>query len=117
MDLPGFSKGDQLELAALVRAHRRKFPLEDGDYPPHALKLAVLLRLAVLLHRNRANTALPHVALRAAGDKPLLKFPRGWLKRHPLTRLDLNQEAEYLSAVGVELSVDEDEDAARSIAG
>jgi hypothetical protein len=32
-----------------------------------------------------------------------LRFPRGWLRRNPLTAMDLAQEAEYLKAAGVRL--------------
>jgi hypothetical protein len=32
-----------------------------------------------------------------------IRFPRGWLKRHPLTHADLAVEADHLRAVGLKL--------------
>ncbi len=109
MDLPGFSNLDQQQLAALVRAHRRKFPSEEfpalnGDTSRVAL-LATLLRLAVVLHRNRTSEQLPHVAISVKNNKVKLALPEAWLKKHPLTRLDLQQEAEYLAAVPLKVEI------------
>jgi len=105
MDLPGFSKLDQQELASLVRAHRRKFPLEPGTVPLRSLRLAVLLRIAVVLHRNRTARPLPHVALSVQDDRLTLTFEGSWLDSHPLTRLDLAQEADYLSVIPHKLEI------------
>ncbi|EGV51872.1 hypothetical protein [endosymbiont of Riftia pachyptila] len=33
-----------------------------------------------------------------------LEFPAGWLASHPLTRLELKQEASYLQAAGFSLT-------------
>jgi exopolyphosphatase/guanosine-5'-triphosphate,3'-diphosphate pyrophosphatase len=33
-----------------------------------------------------------------------LRFPPGWLELHPLTRADLDSEAEYLHAIDLRLS-------------
>ena len=41
----------------------------------------------------------------APGDEVHLAFPRKWLAEHPLTKLDLEQEAEYLSAIPLRLTV------------
>lgn len=105
MDLPGFSRSDQSQLAALVRAHRRKFPADEG-YTEQAMRLAVVLRLAVLFHRNRTSAPLPHVAVTAKGKQLTLELPEEWLDRHPLTRLDLDQESGYLATIGIELKSD-----------
>jgi exopolyphosphatase/guanosine-5'-triphosphate,3'-diphosphate pyrophosphatase len=107
-DLAGFSWQEQQQLAALIRGHRRRFPEEVFDPLPAsqrlvARRLCVLLRLAVLLHRARQD--LEPRALRArATDRTLeLRFARGWLKRHPLTLADLEQETRLLRAAGVRL--------------
>lgn len=109
MDMPGFSNWDQRRLAALVRAHRRKFPMDDpgftGAEGVRLVHLAVLLRLAVVLHRSRGDRPLPRLGLSANGDALSLALPPAWLRRHPLTRLDLEQEAEYLRPVPLELSI------------
>ena len=107
-DMPGFPHHEQQLLAAIVGGHRRKLqPAAFDDLPPpwHVLAahLAVLLRLAVLLHRGRGPRSLPEVGLAARGRALELTFPRGWLAEHPLTALDLEQEAEYLSVAGYRL--------------
>lgn len=108
-DLLGFTRQEQALLAALVRAHRRKLPtgalaeLPERWQAP-ATRLAVLLRLAVVLHRNRSAEPLPAFTLRAQGDELALAFPVGWLEDHPLTRADLEEEAERLAVVDVTLA-------------
>lgn len=111
-DLAGFSRDEQHRLAALVRAHRRKLPAErlrglDTSGAPWLVRTAVLLRLAVLLHRGRSDTPLPRIALAVDGPRIRLAFPAGWLRDHPLTRADLDAEEAYLAAAGFELDVDE----------
>lgn len=108
-DLPGFSWQEQRILAALVRGHRRRFPVEVFDPLPEgerriAKRLTILLRLAVLLHRGRTQTELPRFTLTARKKLLALKFPRGWLTRNPLTLADLAQEAEHLGVAGFELT-------------
>jgi exopolyphosphatase/guanosine-5'-triphosphate,3'-diphosphate pyrophosphatase len=109
MDMAGFSRWEQRQLAFLVRAHRRKFPAAEANFGTperdRLVRLAVLLRIAVLLHRNRGARPLPHVGLSACDDKLTLSLPMAWLRRHPLTRLDLTQESDYLSAIPLKLTV------------
>jgi exopolyphosphatase/guanosine-5'-triphosphate,3'-diphosphate pyrophosphatase len=107
-DLAGFSRQEQQTLAVLVRAHRRKFPeAQFGDLPDDGIhtarRLAVLLRLAVVLHRGRSPAALPAVELRAEGDSLRLTFPPSWLEAHALLAADLEEEADYLRAAGFNL--------------
>jgi len=100
-DLPGFSRDEQALVAALVRGHRRKLddsyfellPLELGTT---AKRLSALLRLAVLLNRNRDPevVALPHVSANA--NKLTLTFNEDWLADHPLVRADLEREQRLL---------------------
>ncbi|HVN44914.1 MAG TPA: exopolyphosphatase [Steroidobacteraceae bacterium] len=109
-DMPGFPREEQRLLARLVGAHRRKLVLEGVEelVPPWdrgALYLIVLLRLAVLLHRGRSSTALPSIELSATPRSLEMRFPPGWLKDHPLTSADLQQEVDYLRASGFRLRV------------
>jgi exopolyphosphatase/guanosine-5'-triphosphate,3'-diphosphate pyrophosphatase len=100
MDLPGFSRPDQQGLAMLVRSHRRKFPVDEfPNLSERMLYLAVLLRISVVLHRNRTNNPLPHIDAKASEGTIRLCFPDSWLDDHPLTKLDLEREAGYLKAV------------------
>jgi exopolyphosphatase/guanosine-5'-triphosphate,3'-diphosphate pyrophosphatase len=107
-DLPGFSQTEQRLLAALVRLHRGKFSDAawhdlSEDWAEPIQRLAVLLRIAVLLHRSRVERARPRIQL-AAGRRSLdLAFPKDWLEEHPLTAADLELEADYLKAVDFKL--------------
>ena len=109
-DLAGFSVQEQLFLAALVRSHRRKLPLKLYKDLPKWIgklvpKLSVLLRLGVILNRNRGTNAVCDFDLQVQEKRVKLKFPPGWLKQQPLTRADLEIEAEYLYAAGFVLEV------------
>ncbi|MEA3410778.1 MAG: exopolyphosphatase [Pseudomonadota bacterium] len=108
-DLSGFSGSEQRILAALVRGHRRKFPRTIFDALPNpcdgpAIKLCVLLRLAVLFHRSRDDTQPPRIRARAGKGSLNLLFPKGWLEAHPLTEFELEREAAYLKAADVTLT-------------
>ena len=100
-DMPGFSRQEQKMLAVLVRCHRRKFGSAlfkdlSETQRERAMRLTILLRLAVLLHRSRADAALPPYSLHADGKSLFVAFPSGWLEQHPLTQADLAQEGEVL---------------------
>ena len=106
MDLPGFSRSEQHNLSMLVRSHRRKFPVEELEGSPGLIALCVLLRLAVVLHRGRAENTLPAFWVAPTGSGEIrITFPRKWLAEHPLTKLDLEQESEYLSVIPLKLTV------------
>ena len=68
------------------------------------LYLAIVLRLSVLLHRGRSRAPLPAIRLMPKGRTLDVRFPRGWLTAHPLTRADLALEVDYLRAVGIRLT-------------
>ncbi len=110
-DFSGFSRQDQILLATIVRAHRRKFALKlfvDLPVPwyDEAPKLALLLRLAVVLHRNRQDYAVPPFEYRPEKSKIKLRFPAGWLDTAPLTHADLLNEVEHLKVAGLKLEVE-----------
>lgn len=107
-ELFGFSQTDQRLLAALVRLQRGKFTASAFDDLPDAWKpiiqrLAVLFRLAILLHRSRAPNLRIPFSLTAGGKQLKLAFRSGWLDKHPLTREDLELEADHLGAAGFKL--------------
>jgi exopolyphosphatase/guanosine-5'-triphosphate,3'-diphosphate pyrophosphatase len=109
-DLLGFSRHEQQLLATLVRAHRRKFPSSVIRRVPRGSqrmieRLAILMRLSVVLHRSRSPDLLPEIELAASKKSIAIRFPEGWLDGHPLTRADLETEASYLEAGGYRLDV------------
>jgi len=107
-DLAGFSRNEQQVLSTLIRGHRRKFPvsafqqlIEDSRGPTE--RLCVLLRLAVLFQRGREDILPTDYSLHADADRLVLSLPRPWVREHPLTWADLEQERVYLQSTGVEL--------------
>ncbi|MBP6057180.1 MAG: exopolyphosphatase [Nitrosomonas sp.] len=107
-DLAGFSRQEQINLAMLVRSHRRKFPLEEFESIAYSVKgsvtrLCVLLRLAVVLHRSRSNSSLPEMRISVNKNRVDLDFPPGWLDKHPLTFVDLSTEQGFLQAADIKL--------------
>ncbi len=110
-DLPGFSRREQHRLALLIRAQRRKFPKRDYKTLPNncyqsLMYLAVLLRLSVLLHRDRGENTQPNIKAIADEQKLLLKFPDNFFDKHPLTLVDLDQEKNYLKSIKFELKIE-----------
>lgn len=107
-DLAGFSRQEQVLLAALILGHRRKIGPKPFSRLPRGtghdtLRLCVLLRLSALLHRARSPSIDVDARLRVEGDSLRLEFPEGWLDDHPLPRMELRQEAKRLKAVGFRL--------------
>ncbi|MFH1600942.1 MAG: exopolyphosphatase [Pseudomonadota bacterium] len=107
-DIAGFSRTEQQTLAALVRNQRRNPNPASFDKVPDRLvanvqRCALLLRLAVLMHRSHDRDPLPVVELDVDGDEMLLRLPKRWLEGHPLTRLDLETERELLPGYGHQL--------------
>jgi len=101
-DMPGFTREEQRLLACLVGAHRRKLQLEKAlelvpPWDERSERMAVLLRLAVLMNRARSTEPPPPVRLTARGRTLVIKFPRGWLKKHPMTAADLEQERAWVA--------------------
>ncbi len=101
-DLSGFSQQNQSLLSTLILAHRRKMPMKQIKKlsPPwnkSAIYMIIILRLAVLLLRNRSDDALPEFKITLEPGSVILKFPEGWIDNAPLTQADLCQEAEYLT--------------------
>ena len=110
-DLQGFSQTDQKLLAALVRLHRGKFTLSAFDDVPSTSieplrRLAIIFRLAVLLHRSRTPDLKLPLKVSAGRRQLNLEFTqKTWLTRHPLTQADLEREVEYLRTVEVRLKI------------
>ncbi|MGP8290233.1 exopolyphosphatase [Vreelandella zhanjiangensis] len=107
-DLAGFSRPEQHQLAFLVRAHRRKFPLKEWQALPkaqqaHSAKLAQLLRLAVLLNHSRPESAPPLPSISADEQSLTLTLPAS--EEPTLFSTDIEQEQAYLQAAGLTLKM------------
>ena len=108
-DLPGFSRTEQSLLATLILNHRQKIRsssfagLAAGAQKP-GLRLCVLLRLAVLLHRGRSDEQVPEISIHVDRSDIRLGFPENWLEQHSLTKADLDKERQFLRDAGFTLS-------------
>ena len=107
-DLPGFTRQQQTMLAVLIRTHRRKLQWQfyaafSRQQQTQLLRLSILLRIAVVLHRSRDEQAAPPIQAQAKAHRLDLHFPADWLQQHPLTAADLAQEANYLTVVNYRL--------------
>ena len=100
-ELPGFSSDERRAIALLIRSHRGGFPLfafaSFSQQGARELKrLAVLLRLAVILERTRTDADSPDVTVAADGDDVRLSVDARWLGDHALSRAELEWERERL---------------------
>jgi len=110
-DTPGFPRADPQSLACLIANQRQVISLDRCQALPKAwhqaaLRLMVLLRVAVLLNRSRSSKPLPEVSLLVEDDALQLHFPAGWLASNPLTVADLDRERIYRESVNVRLRAD-----------
>ena len=109
-DLPGFSLEEQDWMSVLVRSHRKKISEKYFSGLPEkdrktALRLAILLRLAALLHRSRKDETAVIEQVVAGENTLTLHFAEHELIHHPLQRASLEQEARYLKKVEFNLEV------------
>ncbi len=106
VDLAGCSRVEQTQLAALVLAHRRRFPAKQFPMDNTDLvRLAILLRLAAIFHRGRIKDGLPSLKISAHKNQLQLSLPNKWLDKHPLTLADLETEQRYLDQIGYHLTL------------
>ena len=108
--MPGFPRAEQRFLAALIGGQR--FPIDRSsfdDLPKSwrepALRLLLLLRLAVLLNRSRKKIEHVPVLLHVSGDSLHISFDADWLASNPLTITDLEREQEFLAEAGYTLNI------------
>ncbi|MDB4974515.1 MAG: Guanosine-5-triphosphate,3-diphosphate diphosphatase [Myxococcaceae bacterium] len=108
-DMPGFSEQGQSYIAALIGAHRRRLEASklallrqsDGE---RAVRLALLLRIAVRINRGRVAVPAPEVRMIDKDKLMELEFPKGFLEGSPMTRADLEEEQSLLKVASFELT-------------
>ncbi len=110
MELAGFSRQEKDMLSTLVRLHRRKFDVQQVAGIPRenraaVTRLAILLRIAVVLNRSRYQEAIPIVDFSVHERSIKLTLPGDWFESRPLTMADLEQEVMELRKGGYRLEV------------
>ena len=109
-DMPGFSYQDQEFLAVLIQLHRQKFNLELFNTLPvkcieAAIKLAIILRLAIVFHRSRGEVSIKDIKFEAKKNGLNVNFPKGWLDTHTLIHADLLYEKQLLEKSDFDLKL------------
>jgi exopolyphosphatase/guanosine-5'-triphosphate,3'-diphosphate pyrophosphatase len=110
-DMPGFPRAEQRLLAFLIASQRHQILTRYLKELPRAwrapaLRLAILLRLAVLMNRSRNDADIPPVELSVDTRSVALKFDPEWLEANPLTVADLERETRLLAQAGYDLGYD-----------
>jgi len=109
-DLLGFSRDDQKILSVLVRAHRSGFSSDlfkslSETWKENTKKIALLLRISVLLNRSRNYDNLPIPSVTVKEKFMRLEFPADFLEQYPLTSADLAKEQSTLEQAGITLEI------------
>ena len=109
-DMAGFTRQEQLFLAALVQNHRRAIPTGFADKLPtrlhEPLRMTLFcLRFACILCRSREDDAIPAFRLSGSDTMITVSFPEQWREKHPLTMFDLQQESRDLASIGLQFRV------------
>ena len=92
----------------LLGAHRgslqkvRTLVTDPNDWP-----LILVLRLAVVLNRRRANRDLPPVTLSQENGSFRIETDKQWLAQHPLSESALDNEVVQWQSAGLEVRVDQ----------
>jgi exopolyphosphatase/guanosine-5'-triphosphate,3'-diphosphate pyrophosphatase len=109
-DMPGFPQAEQRFLAFLIGSQRNQVSTRARQKLPRAwrksaMRLVLLLRLAVLLNRNRSDFDLPTFKMEVGDSSLALSFDPVWLEENPLTVADLEQERALLENTGYTLEI------------
>jgi exopolyphosphatase/guanosine-5'-triphosphate,3'-diphosphate pyrophosphatase len=105
-DMPGFTSMEQSFLASLVLGQTGKLPKVEARFRDRAEWSALLcLRLAVLIHRSRADGSLPALGLKQTAKRFALAVDPQWLEANPLTDYALQGEADEWKKVGIGLEI------------
>jgi exopolyphosphatase/guanosine-5'-triphosphate,3'-diphosphate pyrophosphatase len=107
-DLIGFNQTERQLLKALILFHTSEVLPErlKLSFANHQLftRLLVILRLAVILCRQRNNSHLPSYT--AYIDQEIyLQMPNNWLHSNTLIHDELTQETQYLKTIGYRLII------------
>ena len=111
-DMRGFNTPQRRAIALLVRSHRRSVPnvalvaftLEERE---RMLRLAILLRLAVILSAGRSDVTLPEVHVAIEAQQIHLALPPGWVGASAQSAALLVEEIVHLERVGYALRIGE----------
>ena len=105
-DMPGFSKKEQARLSLLTLSQRGNLAkLQDQFKEREDFVLAISLRLAVLLYRNRSDILLPELAGKFEGTKFSISLNAEWLSQNQLTEAALQEEVRQWKSLGLNMQI------------
>lgn len=110
-DMAGFSRQEQLFLAALVGFQRRDIAKEYADRLPgrlrKALRITLLcMRLSWVFCRTREDEAIPDFDISLNDSRLVLTLSTFWMENHPLTMADLEYEENALKTIDLHLEIE-----------
>ncbi len=103
MELPGFTRAQKHLMAETVRRYRDALTMMPDQHalsPASSKRVLRLLRLAVLLSHRRQQDLVPDFSLSADGDVLTLSISEQWLIANPLTKAELENEANRQTDIG-----------------
>ncbi len=104
-DMPGFSQKDQARIALLVRTQRGGLDKLASTIPDSLKPLVLILRLAILCYRSRANLNLGELALQCHATTAQLTLTQDWLNNNPLTAAALTDESRNWKQIGYKFTI------------
>lgn len=105
-DMPGFSRMEQQLLGLLLRCQRRSLPRQQlPGIDEDRCVLIAILRLAVLLCRNRTDADRPPLWFDHNSSGFRLQVETDWLELNPLTDAALTAEVAYWKDAGVDYTL------------
>lgn len=105
IDMPGFTPAQKKLLSALLFNQRDEFKLEPLEKQGavtarQAIRLARILRIALILCMRRTQGTVPIFTLQADDETLTLTLPKGWLDEHYLRASELRLEVERQQKMG-----------------
>ncbi len=108
LDLPGFTRAQKHLLAEVARRYRdtlTAMPEQHALSANSGKRMLRLLRLAVIISHRRQPDLEPEFTLSAEGDNLTLTIAPQWLATHPLTKAELELEANRQTDIGWPLTL------------
>lgn len=104
-DMPGFSKLDQARLAALLLGHTGKLGKISVTSNYIDWRMLFSLRLAYVLCRRRTDERIDEIFVKEQEGGFIIKVPKEWVKKNPLTQFGLEKESADWKKIGRELTI------------
>ncbi|MBU6468541.1 MAG: exopolyphosphatase [Betaproteobacteria bacterium] len=107
-DMPGFSKQEQAIVGGLLQAQRGRLTKVTARVTNDiGWAMILALRLAVLIHRDRHQLAIPKMSLLVVNRGYVLTISPRWLKQNPLSAANLEMESQHWQELGRTLTLNQ----------